>query len=134
MLNNVELKKFFYFSCIGAINTIIGFIVIFILIFLGFNPYFSNFFGYLVGFFIGFFLNKKITFNSSQKNITGLLKYTLVFAIAYISNLMFLYIFLTYISSYSSWLGQFLGFPIYFIINYLGCRYYVYNTGNECTK
>ena len=131
MLNKLEFKEFFRFACVGAINTILGFIVIFSFIFFGFDPYFSNFAGYLVGFFIGFFLNKKITFNSSQKNVIGLIKYTLVFSIAYISNFIFLYVFLNSVSSQWSWVGQFLGFPIYFIMNYLGCKYYVYNTRNQ---
>lgn len=131
MLNNLKFKEFFYFACVGAMNTVIGFVVIFSLIFLDVDPYISNFSGYLVGFFISFFLNKKITFVSDQKNLTGLLRYTLVFSIAYLGNLIFIYFFLNPVSSYWSWLGQFLGFPIYFILNYLGCKYYVYNTRNE---
>lgn len=120
------MKILLSFLIIGILNTVLGFLIIFLLIYLGVNVYISNFFGYFFGFLLGFVLNKKLTFNNQGGFGTTLLKYFILFIISYLLSLIILHASLLYLPKQINWMAHYISFPVYFICNYLGCRFFVF--------
>lgn len=82
-----KLQSFFKnqkikFATIGALNTALDFAILFSLKALGINVAFSNIVSTGVTFILSFILNKKITFNSTnktkQENIKEFLSFTII--------------------------------------------------------
>lgn len=82
-----KLQSFFKnqkikFATIGAFNTVLDFVILFSLKALGANVAFSNIVSTGVTFILSFILNKKITFNSTnktkQENIKEFLSFTII--------------------------------------------------------
>ncbi|WP_129719006.1 GtrA family protein, partial [Candidatus Nanogingivalis gingivitcus] len=82
-----KLQSFFKnqkikFATIGAFNTALDFAILFSLKALGINVVFSNIVSTGVTFILSFILNKKITFNSTnktkQENIKEFLSFTII--------------------------------------------------------
>lgn len=98
------MRKFFLYCLVGVLNTFVGFGIIFALTFLGILPELANFLGYCMGIICSFFLNNKITFaKNNVKKSQGLLKFSFSMGVAYLLNLLVL--FLSY---------RFFGLNVYF--------------------
>jgi putative flippase GtrA len=82
---------------VGVFNTGFGYALIFGAQFLlNWSPIASNFFGYAVALLISFFLNRNLTFKSDGKKTGELVRFLIVFAIAYSANFIALYVLLHY--------------------------------------
>jgi len=89
------IGQFSRFLTVGVFNTAIGYAVIFFaMVVLALSPELSNVLGYAVGLVFSFVLSKTYTFRSAGKSHVELLRFLLVFAIAYGANFVALYVLL----------------------------------------
>lgn len=88
------LRQFIKYSIVGVSNAIIGFGTMFLLYnFFNVNYILSNTCGYILGLINSFIWNKRWTFRSGKHYSKEILQFFVVFVISYISNLIFLVIF-----------------------------------------
>ncbi len=124
-LNNGLKNALFRFLTVGVINTLLSICVIFSLkYFVQASDTVANMTGYLVGLTCSFVLNRKWTFKHSGLLLPTLLKFCLVFLIAYTANLMLVLWFITL--GVNAYLSHLLGIPIYTAIFYIGSKRYVF--------
>ena len=115
----------FRFLTVGVINTLLSITVIFCLkFFYSFSDVTANFIGYVAGLICSFILNKKWTFNHTGTLLQTVLKFILVFLVAYIANLMLVLLFIKF--GVNAYLSHLIGIPIYTAIFYLGSKLYVF--------
>lgn len=113
----------------GVINTVVGFGIIFLLTFLGVFPELSNFLGYLIGIIFSFFLNNTITFSQNKiDKKQGLIKFVLSMGIAYLVNLLVL--FLSYrILEINVYFSQIIAGASYTLFGFLISKFFVWRQG-----
>lgn len=122
-------NTFFKYGIIGIFNTFIGYGLTFYLFYIGLIAELSNFIGYLVGFFISYFLNKKFNFKSTNSHKKDLPKFIISMGIAYIMNLIVLFI--TYrIFVINVYLSQILAGVVYVFVGYLMSKFWVFGRKN----
>jgi|JI10StandDraft_1071094.scaffolds.fasta_scaffold04229_14 putative flippase GtrA len=122
-----EIKKLSLFSLSGVLNTLIGYALIFSFMFLGLTPLLSNVLGYSIGFFLSFFMGKYVVFRSQEKkHFSELIRYLIVFALAYLINALTLRYFLKL--GISPYLGQLFGGVAFSTTTYTLSRIWVFNT------
>lgn len=118
--------QFSRFLTVGAFNTVLGYAVIFSAMYgLGFSPELSNAIGYAVGFAFSFVLSKVFTFRSVGKPSAELVRFLIVFLVAYSANLITLYI-LIHSLSFHEGFSQLLAGVIYILFSYLLNSRYVF--------
>ena len=126
-LNNGLKNSLFKFLTVGVINTLLSIFVIFSLkYFVQASDTVANMVGYLVGLTCSFILNRKWTFNHSGLLLPTLLKFSLIFLIAYTVNLILVLWFIKL--GVNAYFAHLLGIPIYTTIFYLGARFYAFKT------
>lgn len=111
------------FLFVGVANTLFGLLVIYACKWLlHFGDAAANLTGYLCGLMLSFLLNRSWTFRHRGAVLPALGLFLLVFAIAYVANLVCV---LALICHYgvNAWLAQALGILPYTIVFYLGSRY-----------
>ncbi|MDR3419084.1 MAG: GtrA family protein [Nevskia sp.] len=113
------------FAGVGVINTLVCIAVIFGLkAGAGTGDIAANIAGYAVGLTCSFLLNRSWTFAHGGHWLPALLRFLLVFAVAYLLNLAtVLYLIHAGVNGY---LAHVLGMPLYSIVFYLGCRYFAF--------
>lgn len=121
-----SLFQFLQFLGVGCVNTILGLFIIFLAKYYGLNDVLSNFFGYFFGYIVGFFLNKKITFNNNDFFVPFFIRYTLVFIFSYSINIILVLILLEK-NNELGFFAHLVFLPVFVILNFLGCKYFVYN-------
>lgn len=83
--------EFAKFGLVGIVNTAVGLLIIICAMsLLGFSPIFSNVLGYTFGLLVSFTLNRKFTFADRQGGTRQLPAFLVVFAVAYVINLVVL--------------------------------------------
>lgn|GEM_PF-471140 len=124
MCYDISLLKYL---CVGAINSVFGYVIIFILLYVGVVAEISNFIGYFISIFISFYLNKYFSFNDKTKNNLQIFKFIVSMGISYASNLVvmsFSYRFL----DINVYISQIFGGFIYFFIGYLLSKKWVFHS------
>lgn len=111
------IRQLTTYSLIGLLNTFVGLTCIFLLMWLRLSVYWANFFGYALGLSISFALNCKFTFNQHYTK-TKFLKFVIGVIIAYLINLLAVYIVLQ-ISPESKYIAQLTGVIFYTIFGFL---------------
>ncbi|TQR29528.1 GtrA family protein [Campylobacter sp. MIT 99-7217] len=86
------MKELIKYCLVGILNTLVGFGVVLLLSFLALMPELANLIGYTLGIFCSFFLNKYFTFKSKSKSHRDFLKFVFAMCIAYLINLLVLFI------------------------------------------
>ena len=120
------MKQFVRFLTVGLLNTIFGYCVIFACMYLlEISPEISNLTGYLLGLTMSYILNRKYTFNSKQDRNGEVIRFLIVFAAAYASNLVVL-ILLIYKLDLHEGLSQIIAGTIYVMISYFMSKCYVF--------
>lgn len=114
----------FKFAGVGVLNTAVGVSIILLMKYAQFNDFVSSFSGYFVGYILSFFLNKKITFSHKGNFKKLFLKYTMAYVIAYGINFLWI-TFLAFLLK-TNYLHHILGVPVFFILNFLICKYWVF--------
>lgn len=120
------MKQFFRFLIVGVFNTLVGYGTIFACMYLAkMSPETSNVVGYLVGLSVSYTLHKKYTYESKQKHRIEMLRFLLVFAIAYVANLVVLIILIHKIGLHEG-VSQILAGAIYVAVSFIMNKYYVF--------
>ncbi|MFP7297427.1 GtrA family protein [Neobacillus niacini] len=121
---------------VGIINTLVGLLIIFFLLnTVHLSYWISTFAGNLAGAFISFILNRSFTFNSTVSFQRGLPRFLTIILICYFSAYFCsekLVIWFTSFYIVSTAVEQngavLIGSVLYTISNYLGQKYFVFNT------
>lgn len=122
------MRQFFRFVLVGIANTVLGYAIIFGLMYLAeFSPEISNLSGYFFGLLISYVLNRNFTFESIQRRDVEFLRFIIVFAVAYLANLMVL-IFLVRVVFFSPGWAQVVSGGVYIVISYFLNKYYVFRS------
>ncbi len=113
------------FISVGLLNTLLSIAVIFSLkYFFDTGDIIANAMGFTVGLSCSFILNKRWTFNHSDRALTTIPKFLLVFAISYLFNIVTLLLLIKFGSN--TYFAHLAGMSIYSILFYIGSRHYVF--------
>jgi putative flippase GtrA len=115
----------FRFLLVGLANSTIGLSIIFLLKWQGGSDITANVFGYATGLIVSFALNRQWTFDHSGSVLPAAWRFLLVFAIAYVANLLTL-LALVRLVQMNAYAAQVLGVPPYTAIFYVGSRYFAF--------
>lgn len=114
------------FLAVGVLNTIVGLGIIYACMgLLGMGDAASNAVGYAIGLAVSFVLNRRWTFRHQGNRSSSLVRFLLVFAVAYASNLL---VVLALIDSLhvNRYLAQAIGIGAYTTLSYLGSRHFAF--------
>lgn len=112
--------SFIRFLLVGVINTCVGLGVIYTLkYFFDVNDVAANAGGYSVGLVVSFILNSKWTFNYKGDIAPAVIRFILVFIVAYSANLLVVLAAIN-IFTVNSYIAQALGIPVYTLTFYFG--------------
>lgn len=139
IIDTITLK----FIMVGILNTIVGEGIKFLMYYIcdtahllhpDTNYYLSAAVGYIIGSVVSFFLNKYFTFRSKSKSVNEVLKFILnivvCWVIAYcgakpLTELLLPHI-LPSLSDYTNYIAMIAGAGIFFVLNYLSQRFFVF--------
>jgi len=120
------MKQLVRFLLVGAFNTVFGYCIIFFCMYvLKIAPEASNIVGYAIALGVSYALNRKITFESSEKRTGEILKFLLVFLLAYSANLLAL-VFLFRVLHLEKGVSQVLAGIFYVGVSFVMNKYYVF--------
>jgi putative flippase GtrA len=122
----IEFRYIFRFVVVGVLNTAVGLGTIYAAkYFFSFKDVPANGLGYLVGLINSFLWNRNWTFSHSGSTVRTMARFVLVFAVAYLGNLV---VMLTLISRFhlNTYLANALATIPYTVTFYLGSRYFVF--------
>jgi putative flippase GtrA len=120
------VKQFARFLVVGVLNTLLGYCVIFALMYLAkLTPEISNIGGYAVGLATSYFLNRNYTFNSKQRHSGEVIRFLLVFFIAYAANFLALLVFIHKVGMHVA-ISQIVAGLVYVVASYLMNKHYVF--------
>ena len=92
---------------------------------LGLSPIASNVLGYSIALVVSFILNRTFTFRSTGRQSSEMLRFLIVFAIAFGANLAVLYVLVEYLFIHEA-LSQIFAGIFYVAISYLMNKYLVF--------
>lgn len=129
-------NSFIRFLLVGVINTCVGLFIIFVLLnALHLSYWVSTFVGNSAGACVSYLLNRSFTFNSTVSFQRGLPRFVTIILICYFGayffseRLMIWFNSFHYVSTFVEQNGAVLiGCVLYTIGNYLGQKYFVFNT------
>ena len=112
------------YLCIGGFNTLMSLLVYYFLLLLHFNYLYASAITNVFGILEGFYLNSLIVFKHKAK-LSGLLKYTSVYAISFILNLVLMYFWVDCLHI-SKFLAPIITIIILTVINYFLVKKFVF--------
>jgi putative flippase GtrA len=129
-------SSFIRFLLVGVINTCVGlFIIFFLLNAVHLSYWFATFAGNVIGACVSYCLNRSFTFNSQVPFQRGLPRFFTIILICYVCSYFFsekLLIWMNQFYTVNTLVEQngavLLGSVLYTISNYLGQKYFVFNT------
>ncbi len=126
LVKNKQLTiiQLFHFTIIGCINTFLGISIIMLMKYININDFIASFTGYFLGYLFSFILNKNLTFKNFYSKQNTFLHYTLVYIAVY--SITFLWVTVLSILFATQYLHHIMGIPVFFILNFLGCKYLVF--------
>ena len=123
------VRQFAVFLSVGLINTIAALAVILILSeILGVHYVVANAVGYAFGLALGFVLHRNVTFKSqsdTQKQRSELIKFLVVFAVAYMIQLVALIVLVRGLGLPDQY-AQVIAIGIYAVVNFIGNRVFTF--------
>ena len=121
-------RPLFKYSVVGLFNSILTLSVIYLVkVFQILGDVEANMLGYALGFMASFTLNRRWTFNYNGCVKSALLKYILVFSIAYFANLLTVLVSIHYLNV-DSYISHAIGMLFYAIVGYTGSRLFVFGS------
>jgi putative flippase GtrA len=112
------------YAAVGVVNTVVGLSVIYALkYFFEFRDVVANLVGYTIALCGGYALNSRWTFSYTGSDVSGVVKYMIVLAVAYACNLITV---LMAIHQFrvDGYYAQPLGIVPYTVVGYLGNRFF----------
>lgn len=118
--------QFIRYALVGVVNTTLGYGIIFASMFLlGWGPLPSNVAGYAVGLVASFTLNRRFTFKSQGSAHRDLIRFMLIFAIAWLANFAVLAL-LVRNGTVHEGVAQVIAGIVYFLLSFVLNKYYVF--------
>lgn len=114
------------FLLVGVGNTLTGLVIIYLAKAFGISDMAANAMGYGAGLIQSFILNKRWTFRYDGPVLSKIIRFIVVIGLAYVANLAVV-LGAIFILSINSYIAQALGIPVYTVVSYLGCRWYVFS-------
>lgn len=119
----------FRFLAVGVLNTLVGLLVIYgCKWLLGWGDVPANAVGYAVALANSFFLNRAWTFSDTGAVLPALLRFLIVFVLAYLLNLLTVLLAIDRLGV-NSYVAQAIGIAPYTAFSYLGSRYFAFRSG-----
>jgi putative flippase GtrA len=116
------------FLVVGIANTFVGLLAIYLCKWLlGFSDALANISGYMIALAVSFLLNREWTFRHSGAVLPALVRFLVIFALAYLLNLATVLIAIHYFGV-NSYLAQAIGIAPYTVLFYLGSRYFAFRS------
>ena len=117
------------FLVVGVLNTLIGLLAIYLgKWWLGLGDVLANLFGYAIGLCFSFVVNRSWTFDHSGAVVPALMRFLVVFGIAYAVNLATVLAAIR-VFGINAYIAQALGIVPYTLFFFLGSRYYAFRAG-----
>lgn len=113
------------FSLVGVANGVAGIAVIVIVGLLGAKPMLANVLGYAAGLLVSFTLNSRVTFHARAVNRFTVVRFLTAFALAFALNLAAVKA-ATDLFPGHGLLTSLAGTPLYVVVFYLLCEYWVF--------
>ncbi|RYH58386.1 MAG: GtrA family protein [Alcaligenaceae bacterium] len=111
---------------VGVVNTAVGYGVIFgCMLLLHWGPLVSNVAGYAVGLVVSFTLNRRFTFRSQGAAHEDLMRFLLIFGIAWLSNFAVLALLVRSFGVHEG-VAQVAAGVVYFVLSFVLNKYYVF--------
>ena len=112
-------------AVVGIVNMLFSICVIFALkYFANTNDVIANAIGYALGLACSFMLNKRWTFKHTDDSLFTILRFILVFAIAYLANIATVLGLIEL--NVNAYFAQLAGIPLYSLTFYFGSKYFVF--------
>lgn len=123
------MRELLRYAMVGVVNTGLGYAVIFGCMYLaGLGPIASNMIGYAVGLVVSYTLNRSFTFRSQGARKAEMIRFGVIFVLAYVANLGVLVVLVQGAGMHEG-LAQVVAGVVYFGLSYLLNRYYVFRRG-----
>lgn len=114
------------FLAVGVVNTVVGLLSIYALKALaGLGDAAANAGGYAVGLACSFVLNRRWTFAHDGPVLPAVLRFAVVFGVAYAANLALVLAAIRF-AGIDAYVAQALGIPPYTLLFYLGSRHFAF--------
>ncbi|MDR2591027.1 MAG: GtrA family protein [Oscillospiraceae bacterium] len=97
LLTNPNIIQVIKFCIVGVLNTVVFYAVYYLLLQLGFNYIVSATVGTIAGIVNSYVFNKFFTFKSKRKSIDEIIKFCIVCAVQFFSNLGVIYVCVNFI-------------------------------------
>jgi putative flippase GtrA len=130
ILQKFNPKQFIKFSFVGVLNTVVFYGVYLILLRLGFSFVIATTAGTIVGILNSYVWNKLFTFKAKQKCKSEVAKFLVVYFVQYLSNLLIIYLCVTYIGV-SAELSGIPSIAIGVFISYFGHKFWTFKRKKE---
>jgi putative flippase GtrA len=125
------MRKSFRFLSVGAINTLIGYLVIVTLkYFAGTGDIVANVLGYSIGLAVSYALNSRWTFQYKGRDRLGVPRFLIVVGVAYLANLATVMAVIG-LGDEGGYIAQGAGIVPYALISYFGCRLWAFSSAHE---
>jgi putative flippase GtrA len=120
------MKQFSRFIVVGMLNTAVGYAVIFGCMYAaGMGPELSNVAGYAVGLAVSYVMNRTYTFGSKQEPRREIVRFLVVFGLAYGANMLVL-LALVRGSGMNAAVAQVVAGVAYIAVSYVLSKFYVF--------
>ncbi|MEJ8847068.1 GtrA family protein [Variovorax rhizosphaerae] len=120
------MKQLMRFAAVGVLNTAVGYAVIFgCMYLLGLSAVVSNVLGFAVGLVISYVMNRRFTFRSVASAPREMLRFVLIFLLAYFCNLGVLLLLIKSVGMHEG-IAQVPAGIVYFGISFILNKYYVF--------
>jgi putative flippase GtrA len=120
------------FFVVGVANTLIGLLAIYLCKWaLGFGDMLANICGYMVGLALSFVLNRSWTFRHAGRALPALVRFLVIFALAYVLNLATVFIAIRSFGV-NSYLSHAIGNVPYTVFFYFGSRHFAFSSATDC--
>jgi len=124
------MKQLLRFLTVGVFNTVFGYCIIFACMYLaGMPAELSNVVGYAVGLTTSYLLNRNYTFRSTQGRRGEIIRFLIVFAIAYVANFVALLLLIRVLAVHEG-LSQVLAGAVYVLASYAMNKSYVFRSAD----
>lgn len=134
--NQVKLLNYDFvrFAAVGVINSVVGLSIIYAAkFFFNVSDVPANVLGYGVGLAFSFFLNRSWTFQHRQSAAGALVRFLLIFALAYLANLATL-LFLINALGVNGYLAQAIAMAPYTLVGFFGSKYFAFRHNLTAVK
>lgn len=122
-----QSAQFFRFLSVGAVNSLLGNGTIFASMYVAhLSPETSNVAGYTVGAITSYVLNRKYVFNSKQDHRAEIVRFLVVFLIAYAANLAML-VTLVHRGGLHEGASQLFAGVVFTVVSFLLNKHYAFN-------